>query len=101
MARERTESEEYAAPLKRLLLGVLGIFLLGVFLLWRIDSPRVERFRAEVIDRVVPGMDWVMTPVTGAINLVRDFQSYQRLAEQKKCVSKSQPQGGSPRRSNA
>ena len=82
MARERTESEEYAAPLKRLLLGVLGVFLLGVFLLWRIDSPRVERFRAEVIDRVVPGMDWVMTPVTGAINLVRDFQSYQRLAEQ-------------------
>lgn len=82
MAKDRSQREDYTAPLRRLILGILLLCLLGIFLVWRIDSPRVERFRAQVIDRVVPSMDWAMTPVTGAINLIRDFQSYQRLAEQ-------------------
>jgi rod shape-determining protein MreC len=50
--------------------------------LWRIDSPRVERFRAQITDRLVPNLDWAMAPVTGTINLLRDYQSYQRLADQ-------------------
>ncbi len=69
-------------PLKRLLLATLLLCLVAVFLVWRIDSPRVERFRAQVVDAVVPSMDWAMAPVTGAINLARDFQSYQRIVEQ-------------------
>ena len=56
--------------------------LLGIFLLWRIDSPRVERFRAQVVDTVVPNVDWAMAPVTGALNILRDFQSYDRLYDQ-------------------
>jgi len=56
--------------------------LLGIFLVWRIDSPRVERFRLAVIDRVVPSFDWAMAPVTGMANLISDFQSYQQLAAQ-------------------
>ena len=56
--------------------------LLGIFLVWRIDTPRVERFRLAVIDRVVPSFDWAMAPVTGMANLISDFQSYQQLAAQ-------------------
>lgn len=56
--------------------------LIGMFLVWRIDSPRVERFRIAVIDRVVPSFDWAMAPVTGAANLISDFRSYQQLAQQ-------------------
>ncbi len=82
MAKDRKQTDTYAGPLKRLLLGVLIICLLGLFLLWRIDSPRVERFRAAVIDRVVPNLDWAMAPVTGTVNLLRDFQSYQRIYKQ-------------------
>ncbi|MFK7752610.1 MAG: rod shape-determining protein MreC [Sedimentitalea sp.] len=82
MAKDRSQREDYTTPLRRILLGVICLCLLAIFLVWRIDSPRVERFRAQVIDRVVPNMDWAMAPVTGTINLVRDFQSYQRLAEQ-------------------
>lgn len=82
MARDTAHRDDYTGPLKRVLLGVLCLVLLGIFLIWRIDSPRVERFRAQVIDQVVPNMDWAMAPVTGTINLIRDFQSYQRLAEQ-------------------
>lgn len=82
MARDRAQNDDYKGPLKRLLIGVLLLCLVGIFLLWRIDSPRVERFRAQVIDRVVPSFDWAMAPVTGAVNILRDFQSYQRLYEQ-------------------
>ena len=46
------------------------------------SSPRVERFRMAVIDRVVPSMDWAMTPVTASIEMFHDLQSYARLVEQ-------------------
>ena len=82
MAKDRSQREDYATPLRRLLIGVLCLCLTAIFIVWRIDSPRVERFRAQVVDTVVPSMDWAMVPVTGTINLIRDFQSYQRLAEQ-------------------
>lgn len=82
MAQDRSKRDDYGTPLRRLLLAVVALVLLAFFLVWRIDSPRVERFRAQVIDQVVPRMDWAMTPVTGIANLARDFQSYQRLAEQ-------------------
>lgn len=81
MAKDRTHVD-YAGPLRRLILPVLALILLGTFLLWRIDSPRVERFRAQVTDQIVPNLDWAMAPITGTINLVRDFQSYRRIAEQ-------------------
>ena len=82
MANDRAQSEDFTGPLKRLLLGLVILCLLAIFLVWRIDSPRVERFRLAVIDRVVPNFDWAMVPVTATVNLVRDFQSYQRIYEQ-------------------
>jgi rod shape-determining protein MreC len=82
MARDRQQSNDYTGPLRRLLTGVLVIVLAAIFILWRIDSPRVERFRAQVTDSLVPNLDWAMAPITGAVNLLRDFQSYQRLSEQ-------------------
>ncbi|MFT4960923.1 MAG: rod shape-determining protein MreC [Paracoccaceae bacterium] len=82
MAKDRSQRDDYTGPLRRLLLGVVCLCLLAIFLVWRIDSPRVERFRAQVTDTVVPSMGWAMAPVTGVVNLMRDFQSYQRLADQ-------------------
>ncbi len=81
MANDRN-SDDYLGPIRRLLVGLLVLALMGIFLIWRIDSPRVERFRLAVIDRVVPSFDWAMAPVTGLTNLISDFQSYQQLAEQ-------------------
>lgn len=82
MAKDRSQRDDYSGPLRTILLGLVCLCLISVFIVWRIDSPRVERFRAQVFDKVVPNMDWAMAPITGTINLVRDFQSYQRLAEQ-------------------
>ena len=82
MAKDRSQRDDYTTPLRRLFTGIVVLCLMGIFLVWRIDSPRVERFRAQVVDAVVPSMDWAMVPVTATVNLVRDFQSYQRLSEQ-------------------
>ena len=82
MAKDRNQEGDYSGQLRRLLVGVLLLCLFGLFLVWRIDSPRIERFRAQVIDRVVPSFDWAMAPVTGAVNIVHDFQSYQRIYQQ-------------------
>lgn len=65
-----------------MLVGLLVLALMLVFLVWRIDSPRVERFRAMAIDAVVPSFEWAMAPITGIANLIGDFQSYQQLRAQ-------------------
>ncbi|WP_163846855.1 rod shape-determining protein MreC [Pseudooceanicola aestuarii] len=82
MARDRSQDDDYLRPLRRILASVTVLLLVAIFLVWRIDSPRVERFRAQVIDQVVPSFDWVMAPVTGAVNILRDFQSYRRIYAQ-------------------
>lgn len=82
MARVKRADEDFAAPLRRLLVGALVLLLLGIFLLWRIDSPRAERFRASLVDAVVPQMEWALVPVAEATQLARGFQSYAKLAEQ-------------------
>lgn len=82
MARERQTSEDYVRPVRRILVGLLVALMFLTFLLWRIDSPRVERFRARLVDRVVPSFDWALVPVTRAAGMVENFQSYSRIYEQ-------------------
>ncbi|WP_121093786.1 rod shape-determining protein MreC [Roseinatronobacter ekhonensis] len=82
MASERQTDTDYVRPLRRIVVGVLAVVLLLVFLVWRIDSPRVERFRMAVIDRVVPSFDWALAPVTQVTALADDFRSYARIMEQ-------------------
>ncbi len=82
MARNRTDPEEFSRPLRRVLVGLLVLFMVAVFALWRIDSPRVERFRAALVDRFVPSFQWAMAPVTWGVDVIDDFQSYSRLLAQ-------------------
>lgn len=82
MARNRIDPEDFHRPLRRVLVGLLVLLMLGLFFLWRIDSPRVERFRSALVDRFVPSFEWAMTPVTWAAGVVDNYQSYARLYEQ-------------------
>ncbi|RWR46128.1 rod shape-determining protein MreC [Sinirhodobacter ferrireducens] len=80
MAKDR--DEDYAGPLRRIAIAILALVLAVSFLAWRIDSPRVERFRSAFIDRFVPTFDWAMVPVTKFLGMVEGFQSYVRIYEQ-------------------
>ena len=82
MARDQIDAEDFARPVRRILTGILAIVLLGLFLLWRIDSPRVERFRAGFIDTIVPNLDWALVPVTKMATMVEGFQAYASLYAQ-------------------
>jgi rod shape-determining protein MreC len=82
LARDRNAEADFKGPVRRILIAVLVFMLAAIFLIWRIDSPRVERFRAAFIDRIVPNMDWAMAPVTKLVDMVEGFQSYTRIYEQ-------------------
>lgn len=81
MARDQNTEAEIRQT-RRLLAAVLGLGLIAIFLVWRIDSPRVERLRMAVIDRVVPDMGWALVPVARIGAMVADFTSYARVYEQ-------------------
>ncbi|MXQ09531.1 rod shape-determining protein MreC [Alphaproteobacteria bacterium GH1-50] len=82
MARQASSGEEFARPIRRLFVGALVVVLFAIFVLWRIDSPRAERFRAMIVDSIVPQMDWALVPVTKAAELLDGVQSYARLQQQ-------------------
>ena len=82
MTQDQKKQDDYVIPIRRLLVSCLVIVLLGLFVLWRIDNPRVERLRANVIDAIIPRMEWAMIPMTTLINLARDFRSYKQISEQ-------------------
>jgi rod shape-determining protein MreC len=82
VSKNQGQSEELSGAIRRLILSIVIVFLAAIFVLWRIDNPRIERLRAQVIDTVMPSFGWATAPVTATINLVRDFRSYQRLYQQ-------------------
>lgn len=82
MARDQNTSDQYSTALARLVLAAMIVMLLAIFLLWRIDNPRIEKIRMAVIDVVAPNFAWVAIPVTGTVNLVRSAQSYNSIYRQ-------------------
>ena len=82
MANDRNTNTNYIRPIRRILVVLVVFVLLALFLMWRIDSPRVERFRAAFVDRIVPNFEWALVPVTAAAGMVQDFRSYQKIYEQ-------------------
>ena len=82
MARDRNTPDRYSTALGRLMLGALVVMLLGLFLLWRIDSPRVERLRMEITERVIPNFAAITAPMTSAVNILRSARSYTRIYQQ-------------------
>ena len=82
MERDHNNPNQYSTALARLIFGGMVILLVGLFLLWRIDSPRVERVRIEIIDRVIPNFAWATYPLSGAVNIIRSARSYSRIYQQ-------------------
>jgi len=86
MAITQNTPHSYARPLRRVLVAMLILLFLALFLFWRLDGPRAERFRAAVVDRVVPEMSWALLPVRRANDMITGLQSYTRLYEQNEAL---------------
>ncbi len=82
MARDRSTEIDYRGPVRRIVMAVTVGLLALTFLIWRIDSPRVERFRAAFVDRVIPNFEWALVPVTKLGDMIDAFQSYASLYDQ-------------------
>lgn len=82
MAKRDDTNPSFAKSFRRLGLFLLVMFLAGLVLLWRIDNPRAERIRIQVVDKFVPNMEWALKPVTKASQMAADFQSYNRIYQQ-------------------
>jgi len=82
VARNRNSSDEFFRPIRRILVGVFVVLLLGIFLFWRIDSPRVERLRSNIVDTLVPSFDWLLVPLATVTGMIQDFESYARIYQQ-------------------
>jgi rod shape-determining protein MreC len=82
LARLNPKEADTLAPFRYLTTGIIVIFLIALFLVWRLDNPRVEKLRADVIDAILPKFEWIMAPATALIRISQDFRSYQSLYEQ-------------------
>jgi len=82
VASDRNGQPQYTAPIRNILIGLLAVALIAVFTLWRVDSPRVERLRADIVDRIVPGFEWAMRPATTVAGMVDELRSFARVYEQ-------------------
>ena len=82
MARDRLADRTYRRSLRGILTGVLVFALLALFLLWRIDNPRVEMLRNALADALLPRLDWALVPVAKVSRMIGDFQSYANIYEQ-------------------
>ncbi len=82
MAVQNDSEVYFRRVVRRVLVSVLLVFLFAIFLIWRIDNPRAERFRMAMIDRIVPNLEWVLAPVAHVSNMISDAQSYSRIYQQ-------------------
>lgn len=67
---------------RQIVFGAVVLVCLALFVLWRIDSPRVERLQMAVTDAVLPGLEWTSRPAARIGGMVQDFQSYVRVYDQ-------------------
>ena len=82
MAGQSKNTDGYSTVAYRLLMGLLITLLVGLFLFWRIDSPRVEQVRMNIIDKVIPNFSWLGLPFTKAFDLLLAAKSYEQIFQQ-------------------
>ncbi|MEM9428780.1 MAG: rod shape-determining protein MreC [Pseudomonadota bacterium] len=67
---------------RRILLVGASTVLIALFVLWRIDNPRVEALRMTLIDRVVPNVAWPLDSVTIISRRLQDLKTLDELYEE-------------------
>lgn len=70
--------------LRRTFLGAAALVCVVLFVLWRVDNPRIERLRMELADAVLPGMSWIAGPLEVSTAMIRDYRNFLDVYEQNK-----------------
>lgn len=70
----------------RVLLGLIVVISIAMLVLWRSESPRLERVRMSLIDRVAPSMKWVNQPINFAWDSARDYRKFFDVYEQNRTL---------------
>jgi rod shape-determining protein MreC len=60
----------------RILLGFVVFVSLVLMILWRSDSPRLERLRMGLADSVLPSMGWLNQPMEFVDGMTRDYRNF-------------------------
>lgn len=82
MATGDTEVSAMWRTIRRILITGVSLSLLALFLLWRIDNPRVENIRIAILDRVVPNIEWSLNPLTSLNRMIGDYQTVEEVYAQ-------------------
>ena len=72
----------YASYFGRIVLVCALIVSVLLFAAWRIDNPRIERLRMQIIDQFVPRFTWLTSPTTNILTWIESYQSYTQIYEQ-------------------
>ena len=82
MIDKKQDDGKFIRPLAFIGIAAIIIISFSFFILWRIDNPRAELIRIAVIDKIVPNLDWAITPATKVSQMAQNFQNYKRLYDQ-------------------
>lgn len=77
---------EFGKILRRSVMIVLIGICLVLFVLWRADSPRIERIRMGLLDWVTPTVEVTANPLSTASHMIDDFENFTRVYEHNKSL---------------
>lgn len=85
MSRERGDiGTEFGRVLRRGALVALVLVCIALFILWRADSPRIERIRMALADWATPSVELTTNPLSALSAMIDDFENFTRVYEQNK-----------------
>lgn len=81
-AREREDiGAEFGRLLRRGLIVALVLLSLALLVLWRADSPRLERLRMSLADWATPSVEMTADPIGALSDMAADFRDFTRVHE--------------------
>ncbi|QIE54300.1 rod shape-determining protein MreC [Pikeienuella piscinae] len=85
--RERGDiGREFGRLVRRGALLALIFLVIALFVLWRADSPRIERLRMALVDWATPSVELTANPLGAVADMMQDFENFTRVYEQNKTL---------------
>ena len=75
-----------ARSVRRIVLGLVTLVALVLIVLWRIDNPRIERFRMGVADTLQPVLVWTGRPVEMVADVIENWEQFLDVYDQNRAL---------------